>query len=416
MAILDQAERWRQLTPHLKILEPLEMVIAGITMFLFSQGLIGPLLMADQDTESPILRLMWPPVYLLVLLLMACRPSQIMRALAAGWPWLGLAALCILSMTWSLDPGISLRRGIAILFTSMFGIWLAGRFTWAQLLEIIAVSFLVQAVLSFLISALVPSLGVMHEIHVGAWKGIWWEKNTLGSMMAWGTLSMLAAAAANPKRRLMWWGLAPLPIFLVLMSTSKTGLLACMMAICGPIAIALVRRGMGFAGVAIFGVLMVGSIIVFALIAGPVAVLEALGRDATLTGRTDIWAVLIDMIKARPWTGYGYGAFWVVEDGPVHWVRVITAWPVPTAHNAWLETALAIGLPGVILAAFGIFRAFGQAVLRIGAGVEAFWALPFFVVWLMVSLTESTMLQQNSLSWSLLIATATKLNLGRACA
>ena len=34
------------------------------------------------------------------------------------------------------------------------------------------------------------------------------------------------------------------------------------------------------------------------------------GKDATLTGRTDLWNVAITMIARRPWLGYGYGGFW----------------------------------------------------------------------------------------------------------
>ena len=38
--------------------------------------------------------------------------------------------------------------------------------------------------------------------------------------------------------------------------------------------------------------------------------LTALGRSATLTGRTRIWQMSLDNIAQRPWLGYGFGAFW----------------------------------------------------------------------------------------------------------
>ena len=39
-------------------------------------------------------------------------------------------------------------------------------------------------------------------------------------------------------------------------------------------------------------------------------VLGALGRNATLSGRTGIWSLLLGSIAKRPLLGYGYYAFW----------------------------------------------------------------------------------------------------------
>ena len=35
-----------------------------------------------------------------------------------------------------------------------------------------------------------------------------------------------------------------------------------------------------------------------------------LGRDPTLTGRTEIWRFAIKSIASRPFLGYGYDVFW----------------------------------------------------------------------------------------------------------
>ena len=41
-----------------------------------------------------------------------------------------------------------------------------------------------------------------------------------------------------------------------------------------------------------------------------------LGKDASFTGRTDLWAVAIRMIMAHPWLGYGRGSL-LEYSGPV---------------------------------------------------------------------------------------------------
>ena len=145
------------------------------------------------------------------------------------------------------------------------------------------------------------------------------------------------------------------------------------------------------------------------LLIAPVEFLELLGRDATLTGRTDIWVILARQVADAPWTGYGYRAFWTVENGPVFWVRQGTSWPVPTAHNGWIETALALGIPGVALMATVFLTALGRALGRLFSGPETYWALGFIAMLGLVSISESNLMQQNSLSWVLFVATAAKL-------
>lgn len=410
MSAYELASRWRASAPRLTGLPLLEGAIAVVFVFLFSQALLGPLFADEANPEaSTVLRLIWPPVYAATLALMLTRPGASVRYLLAAWPFLALALLALFSLRWSIDPGVTTRRGIAIVATTLFGVWLASAFSWRDMLRVIASGFAILAVFSFLAGALVPGFGVMHEVHVGAWKGLWWEKNTLGAMMAWATLAFLAAGALDDRFAWLWRALVPLAVLLVLLSTSKTSLLACMVALAGPLAIALVRRDFSFAALTFTGAGLGMAALLAAILIGPAAILEMLGRDPTLTGRIPIWNVLIDLIATQPWTGFGYGAFWESEGGPVHWVRLATAWDVPTAHNAWIETALGLGIPGVLLAAFAVLRAVVQAASRLFAGREIYWALPFLVVWAMISLTESNLLQQNSLIWVMLVATAAKL-------
>lgn len=410
MTAYELAARWRAAAPRLDTLPLVERGFGVLLLLLFSQALLGPLFADAADPEaSSVLRLIWPPVYAATLVLMLARPGAVLRHLGAAWPILALVALAMASTSWSVDPAITLRRSIALVFTTLFGIWLASAFSWRDLLRVVASSFAVLAIFSFLAGALVPGFGVMHEIHPGAWKGLWWEKNTLGAMMAWGLLAFIAAGALDRRHAWIWRALIPLALALVLLSTSKTALLASLVAIAGPVAIALARKGFGFAALTVFGAILALGALGFALAIGPGVILEALGRDATLTGRTDIWAVLVRLIAEQPWTGFGYGAFWQTDGGPVHWVRLETAWDVPTAHNAWIETALALGLPGLALALFVYLRAIGHGFGRLFAGRETYWALPFLAVWGLISLSESNLLQQNSLVWVLLVATAVKL-------
>ena len=527
--------------PALPLGGAIERAGAFIALFLFSQGLVGPLFADPADPESSVvLRLIWLPVYAITLVFMALHPGRTVGALLRSPAILALAALTLLSVMWSVAPDVSLRRGFALFMTTLFGLWLASRWDWSTLITLIAAVFASLAVASTLMAVLMPSLGVDQAVHAGAWKGVWWEKNTLGAMMAWGTIAALAALNNDPRRAWIWAGAAVLCSALVVLSTSKTALLAwalgcglvalvgfcrqgfgfavmCLtLAVCGfalavlilliaPLdmlellmavlmpslgvdqavhagawkgvwwekntlgammawgtiaalaalnndprrawiwagaavlcsalvvlstsktallawalgcgLVALVgfcRQGFGFAVMCLTLAVCGFALAVLILLIAPLDMLELLGRDATLTGRTEIWAVLIREVQTVPWTGYGYNAFWAADSGPVFWVRQETAWDVPTAHNGWIETALAIGLPGVLLMALVYLRAVSRALGRMFTGGEAYWALPFLAMFGLVSISESNLMEQNGLSWVLFVATAAALARRRA--
>lgn len=402
---------WRH-APPLQFAGRLEGALTVLFLFFFSQGLLGPLL-ADAGTDpeegSAILRLMWLPIYGAILLIAVARPGLLLKTLSRNVLILALVGLTAVSVMWSIEPGTTMRRSFAVVMTTLFGLWLASRWDWREMILLIATTLGLLAVASTIMALAVPSIGVDHAVHAGAWKGVWWEKNALGAIMAWGAVSAYAALGVDPQRRWIWAGMAVLCTALVLMSTSKTGLLSVALGTGGVIGIALCRRGFGFAALMLFLGLTGAACAALVLLIAPVEFLELLGRDATLTGRTDIWIILADQVAARPWTGYGYKAFWVVEDGPVFWVRQGTQWPVPTAHNGWLEIALALGLPGVALMALLYLRTVFRALGRLFSGPEAYWAMASVAQIGLVSISESNLMQQNSLGWVMFVATAAKL-------
>jgi O-antigen ligase len=76
------------------------------------------------------------------------------------------------------------------------------------------------------------------------------------------------------------------------------------------------------------------------------------GTDMSLTGRTEIWAVLSEHIRYRPFLGTGYAAYWTA--GPVPgtesyafvW-RMGSFYP-GSAHNGYLEIVNDLGWTGLV--------------------------------------------------------------------
>ncbi|HHI88427.1 MAG TPA: O-antigen ligase family protein [Hellea balneolensis] len=395
-----------------KLLYWAEEIIVFILLFQFSTALVALLTVDPNDLESQsiLARYLWYPGYILVLLLALRHFGSLLR-MAAFNPLIVLAVLwCGVTYIWSIAPDVTLRRSVALLVTTLFGLVLAARYDWNQLVQRLAFVFLVTALISLFLAVAIPSLGRMQDVYVGAWRGAWLEKNSFGTRMAMGLTAMMAAFAMQPKR---WWLWVPggiLCFFLIIMCQSKAALLAALVAISGFFVIRLFRRFPLLRIPVMYGVIMTVAVGAFLIIVMPDEMFALIGKDRTLTGRTDIWNLLIEAIRQKPWLGYGYGTFWEGLQGPSYWIRFDLDWGVPTAHNGWMETWLSAGLVGVAIFGLLYLLTVLLALDRLyRGGVENYWVILSTVLFFMISMSESQVLQQNDLSWVMFVATTAKL-------
>lgn len=389
-----------------------EPVAAALCLAQFSEPLFAAIAQSQGLTEPPgYARIFFLPVYAF-LGWVIWRDARLAARTAAAVPLLlGLIALATLSTAWSIDGGATLRRCVWLALTMAFGLYLAWRYDWRGLLNVLTGAFLILALGSLALGALAPAMGRMTQEHPGAWSGLWTHKNTLGGIMALGVAACAAAAITTPARRKLWSFAALCCFALVVLSTSKTALIASLLGLCAIGAGLLVRRGPLQTIVVAAGVLVAFVMGAGVVLLAPDLIVAALGRDLTLTGRTDIWDAAAPAVAAKPWLGYGYYAFWLPDNGPAYWVREAVAWPVASAHSTWLELALGLGRIGVVLFALQLL-----ATLKRGAGAfmradAGLWAPAFLATFALYTLSESHALQANNLFWTIYVAVAARLSL-----
>src|ERR1700721_30572 len=68
---------------------------------------------------------------------------------------------------------------------------------------------------------------------------------------------------------------------------------------------------------------------------------SVLGRDNTLTGRTEVWAAVLPEMERHALLGYGFGSFWTDAR------RLL--YDIPTSHNGYLDILLELGALGLAL-------------------------------------------------------------------
>jgi O-antigen ligase len=240
-------------------------------------------------------------------------------------------------------------------------------------------------------------LGVLGQAN---FRGDFEHKNSLAKMMTLAAAVFLCLAGER-RGRLIAIMMAAVSFGLVVISGSATGLVVVLtLAAVFPLLRLVVRDVRLVVVLGIAGLLVVG--VVALVLPQVMAVLApALGRDVTLTGRTELWPVLLDMIRQRPLLGYGYSAFWSGGEGGLD-----ISWRPTQAHNGYLEVALALGLIGfavfVFLCVRGVTRALSFA--RRERTTAGFWPLLYFGFVLLYNLTEATTLGRNNIIWVLFVA------------
>jgi O-antigen ligase len=392
-------------------------VAFGLSVFIlltYSGAWIMPLIgEATDPANSGLARNLYFPAYGATLVLLALRPRDVLQVVIREPFLVLLLAIAAGSIVWSVEPDQTQRRVIAILFTTLGGVVLGARWRWARLAEVLAVTFAILVVASLLAGLFVPSIGRMSVLFPGAWRGLWDEKNTFGGLMSFGVLFFCSAALFARKRALLWGGMAVLGLALLLLSTSKTSLVALFLGLGVFGFVLLARRGGAMAVVAVYAAVLALVTLGAALWLAPNIFLELLGKDATLTGRTKIWAGVIRQARLRPWLGYGYGAVWTETSrwGPLAKITKEAGFTAHHAHNSWLEQWLGLGWVGLSAWALYYLGVLGRAIWAVFTSRGALLMFPFLMVYTLISLTESVALVYNDLRWVLFVALASRLAL-----
>ncbi len=325
--------------------------------------------------------------------------------------WL-LMLIAVSSIIWSFNPQLTWPRSIALVGTSLFGLYLASRYSKREQLKLLGWSFALIILMSFGFAIIIPHYGTMDSgIHAGAWRGIYIHKNVLGKIMGLsGIVFVLLTLDTKEKRWLPWAGLI-LSFCLLLLSKSSSAMINFLTAIGLMPVYNTFRWRYHFMVPVLIATVILGGGISFWLNQNSVTLLGSIGKDPTLTGRTEMWPYIMDMIWKQPWLGYGYSAFWNNWDSPGAYVWYAAKWTPPNSHNGFLDLWLDFGLVGIIVLGIDFLQTLlrGLNRLRIDKYWGAFWGVLYLTYLILGNLTESSLVVRNDIFWLLYITASLSL-------
>ncbi len=305
-----------------------------------------------------------------------------------------LALLTMCSVAWSQDPFRSAYNGCFCFIETLFAYYLVTKFDTEEIRSVVMMAGLAIAIVGLAMVFLTPQFAVAHSARDGvAWTGLFSDRTTTGKTMVFLVSPAIVFVRKTFRYRHIFYVL--LLSLLVFMAHAATARVILIFYIALMAAIRLYITFGRRSSVVIAGIFAAvgGVVISVGLLLSPL-VLSALGRNATLSGRTLIWTFVLRSIAKRPLLGYGFYAFWLGMKGESARLIVGTHWVFGYAHNGFLEIWLQLGLVGVVVFFITLFQAIKNAwfCLRRGCPPGVQWYIGIIALTLVYNLDESTVL------------------------
>ncbi len=260
---------------------PLTVILSGG----YSEG--GERVVAEVDFS--LVRLIFFVNYAITFVLLVARWKKVISLLRKDRLIWVLIAITLASFIWSEIPDKTISNSIALLGTSLFGLYLATRYSIKQQLQLMRWTFGLAIVLSLLFIIALPKYGIMGGIHAGALRGIYPHKNIFSKAMALSAIIFLLQATTVKNHRFFPWFGFSISLTLMILARSTSALLSTIVLLTTFPIYKTFRLRYYFMLPTVLAIIAIGGTCSLWLTANIEGVLGLFGKDLTLTGRTELW-------------------------------------------------------------------------------------------------------------------------------
>jgi len=383
----------------------------------------------DPDVSgSPLDRAVLTLLILLAFIVLHSRAERTRQILSRNKWLIVLFFYMLASVLWSNFPAISFRRCmrsmgtfVVVLVVLTEGEPLEAMGTLLRRLYLVCIPLSIVAIKYF------RNIGVYYNWSgvEEQWMGLSTDKNSLGQVAMCSGLFFTWRILQNWNRQRLSVDLLLLVLTLWLLRGSKTShsstaIIGFIIGVVVLFGLQYIKKRAADAKRIILGATMalillapLGYLAFEAFDTTPVGmVLEATGRDMTLTDRTLLWADVLNNAAKSPVAGVGFGAFWVGEIGyamyPLpNWSRKTPGWRPGEAHNGYVDIYVDLGLIGLALVLIIISVGFAGALDDLQNEFEmGRIRLVLLLSIIMNNITESTLLKGPYSLWFLFLLVA----------
>jgi exopolysaccharide production protein ExoQ len=348
-------------------------------------------------------------VSLICIVLIAFRFAEVFALSRRMKLMLAFPVLAVVSCTWSGEPRQSIVSGLILFVFTMFAIYVASRFPFQRQFELIMLVGAVALPASIALALFVPSLGASEA----GWKGIFGHKQICAAVSIVFLVTALHWKCYGIYQKTFRAMYIAMCFVLIVMSKSRTGWALALVALILCVVIWVLQAMPAKQALAILLLALpaaAGALYIIHTFSP--SILVSVGKDATLSQRTIIWAAAWDAALRRPILGYGFAAFWRGLYGSSQNVVLVAGWGLQQAQNGFLDVWLGLGAVGVALIAAMTGQGMRNAARSFySAGEKAYvrWCVVVIVCTLLYNVGESAIGLIN-MNWFLFLLALIGLN------
>lgn len=332
------------------------------------------------------------------ILVLIRRGRQVTELLQGNMAVVLFFSYCIVSVIWSDFPEVSIKRGLrAIGDIVMVLMVLSETNQLTAIRRVLARVGYVAIPTSILFIRYFPELGrVYSRGGQTTWSGVASGKNGLGMICLVFGLAFLYRffevyqEKQSPERRrtLLAQSLILVMVIYLLFQAHSATSYAVFFLSASPMAMVCLFRWTRRPAIVHTMVAVVVSVAASALFLNMGGgMLAQLGRDSTLTGRTDIWRSAFSLVE-NPIVGTGFESFWLGER--LAKMEILIDQRVNQAHDGYIEIYLNLGIVGVILLMLVLLAAYARVVRAVEwGGLAAGLSLAYFIANVTYNFTEA---------------------------
>lgn len=350
---------------------------------------------------------MWYPIYAIAGYLVFRERKKAAQIIQHGNLLVLLLFFVLASSLWSIDPGFTLRRSLALVGSTLFGLYLSIRYGYRQQINFFLWAFGIATVLNILSPWLCPDnmfhIDTAMHFHYDKFRGAFDNRNLLGATMALGAITFIFAPSEHKIWTVVKSFFAAMALALLLKSNSKTSLIVFVGAL-GLLGTHLCLRKFKIFNIFLFALFL--SLWPFFFMWGhnnSDKWLETIGRDRTFTNRTLIWEETARIADMRPLVGYGYCALWDSKNRLLVSAQRAIGESFTSPHSGFLKVRTDLGWTGLCIFLL-LFLQTAQRAYIFSARPKSMLPLVFLIALFMLNGGESFFIKLDYITWPMFIS------------
>lgn len=322
-----------------------------------------------------------------------------LNKVAATYVYLFIIFL-VMNMLFSQNINSSVKAITYLTLNILYAYYLHNQYSLKEVIKLISFALGIISILSSLLCIMMPDKFTYFDtLYIKTvWKGIFSHKNTLGNISAFTILILFLNLRFDKTKKNKVFSILIIIISSINLyfSESHTPVYALIICVIYALSKKILKKEIAF--LVFLSVLIINYMYIFQFDLVN-EIFRKYSFDLSVSGRREVFNVLLDLGSRKPFLGYGLGSFWVENGYTYNHVYNYLGFNPNTSHNAFIELFVNIGIIGLSVYVGILFMTFKNSIIKYRKKQISNSLIILMVFLLIMSIFESTLAVSVNIYW-----------------